>query len=106
MSMTMAEKVVALKSWMEENPLRKKREEVKASKDHAAVLMGISVSTIKTWESGAHMPSQPSMKRIARFLELPVSGSRALWDAWWNSRPGQSELTDERLVTKKGGRPY
>jgi DNA-binding transcriptional regulator YiaG len=96
---TTAQKVEAVKDWIAENPLRVKRESIGASKDHAAVLMGVAVSSIKTWEVGAHFPREAAMERIASFLEVSVDEARGLWEKWWNNRPGQSELTDDRLYS-------
>lgn len=104
-AMTMQQAVNAMKDWMEQNPLRKKRTALKASKDHAAVLMGVSMSTIKGWENGAHLPSQTSMERIAEFLEVSIDEAQRLWDDWWMSRPGRTKKTDERVVAH-GGRPF
>lgn len=39
----------------------------------AAVLLGISVSTLKNWESGKTSPTQPNLEKISAVYELPYN---------------------------------
>ncbi len=37
----------------------------------AADLIGISVSTLKNWESGKTSPTQPNLEKISKIYKLP-----------------------------------
>lgn len=104
--MTVADHITAIKAWIDENPIRRKRAKIRASKENAAVFMGVALSSLKSWEVGAHRPTPPSMKRIALFLEVSEEEAQRIWDEWWEKRPGRSEITDQPLVGENGGRPY
>lgn len=75
----------AIKEWIEENPLRKYRKEQGLAIMTMASLLGVGMSTIQTWESGAHMPRPESFAAIARVTGM--ENVRELWDEWLSKKP-------------------
>lgn len=72
-------------AWINENPLRKWRLEQKLSIMAVASMLGAGMSTIQTWESGAHWPNPESFDKIGSLIgdeEIEVN-----WKAWTDNRP-------------------
>ncbi len=74
-----------LKAWMEENPLRKFRSKNKLSIMKAASLIGVGMSTIQTWECGAHLPKPESFEAMANVTG--IENIEQLWMEWLNRKP-------------------
>lgn len=74
-----------MKKWIEANPLRKFRKEHGLSMMNLASMIGAGMSTIQTWESGAHLPKPESFEAMAR-----VTGKEnieQLWAQWLKQKP-------------------
>ena len=67
---------------IEENPLRKVRQEIGLSLPELASHLEVSGQAIHYWEMGSVIPSHHNMVKIAKFLGLKVDKLERKWDAW------------------------
>jgi len=75
-----------LKKWIEGNPLRKYRKEQGLSIMAIASMLGVGMSTVQTWESGAHWPKEENFDHMSSLMgKTNVEQS---WSKWLKSRPG------------------
>lgn len=75
----------AYKTWIDENPLRKWRLENDLSIMAVASMLGAGMSTVQTWENGAHWPKPESFEKIGGLIGDP--NIEESWQAWLDSRP-------------------
>lgn len=74
-----------MKKWIEENPLRKFRKKHGLSMMNLASLVGAGMSTIQTWESGAHLPKPESFEAMAKVTG--IDNIEQLWVQWLKQKP-------------------
>lgn len=55
-----------------DNPLRRRRGELRLSAEEAAGRLGISLETLRTWEYRKAVPAPCQVEAVARAYELPV----------------------------------
>lgn len=55
-----------------DNPLRRRRGELRLSAEEAAGRLGISLATLRAWEYRKEVPTPRQIEAIARTYELPV----------------------------------
>lgn len=70
---------------VENNPLRKWRHAHGASFNETAALVGISVSTIQKWETGAAYPTDTNLVILQRITGMDDIVDE--WTNWYNSIP-------------------
>lgn len=85
--MDTAEKISAVKDWQKMNPLKIWRtSQIPYIGIHtAAALIGVTPSTIQTWEGGMYAPRLPHLLKLAEVLG--DSNIAATWQAWEELRP-------------------
>jgi DNA-binding transcriptional regulator YdaS (Cro superfamily) len=76
--------------WVEANPLRVWRSEHGKGYPQAAALIGVSVNTIKYWETGANRPSPENMLYIEQATGGEVTA--AAWAEWLKALPGRERI--------------
>jgi DNA-binding transcriptional regulator YiaG len=81
-----------LKSWIEANPLRKFRKEQGLSIMAIANMLGVGMSTIQTWESGAHWPKDENFDRMSAIMQK--TNLEQSWSKWLQSRPVWTNCTN------------
>lgn len=75
----------ALETWADENPLRRKRNDLGLSILAAAARLGVSPSAVQQWESGAQTPARDdSWTTLREFCGTTVERR---WREWLAARP-------------------
>lgn len=72
-------------TWINENPLRKWRLEQGLSIMAVASMLGAGMSTVQTWESGAHWPKADSFDKIGGLIG--DDNIEENWKTWTENRP-------------------
>jgi len=71
-----------LLAWRDANPLRRWRAKNKVSLSQAAMLMGVSKTTVCGWENGEYRPGWESTYSIANAMGMREHRLRSLWMKW------------------------
>lgn len=74
----------AAAEWRKQNPVFQYRKHHKLSLMDMAGLLDVGFMTVRTWESGACMPNEENMEKLATVLGADI---QARWDAWRSRRP-------------------
>ena len=69
--------VVALRTWLDANPLRRWRTAEQVSLMATCGLAGVSMSAVQKWEAGAARPTPENMITLAR-----ITGRKGIADDW------------------------
>lgn len=84
----MTEVQMAIRAWIESNPLRRFRRSKRLTIADTAAAVGVSNMTVQYWENGSTSPTDENMGKIARLMERPVEDLEREWGEWAAARPG------------------
>lgn len=82
-------RVDEIKDWIARNPLRQFRKQRGISMMKAAGMIGCGMSSIQSWENGAHLPTLESIERLA--VVLGIANMPEVWTRWYHARPGSQK---------------
>lgn len=68
------------------NPLREWRREHDVTQGSVSALIGVSLNTVRNWETGANEPTNGHFVVMSELLERPEL--RQEWQAWMNELQG------------------
>lgn len=74
----------AFKTWIDTNPLRAWRRKNDISIMRAAVALGVTITTIQSWERGSATPSEPNMTNLEKVIG---TGTAKAWTRWAAKQP-------------------
>jgi transcriptional regulator with XRE-family HTH domain len=92
--------VAQFEAWVAQNPLRKFRMSRGLTQGQSALMLGVGLTAVQRWESGAHLPAEPNMQRLAEFMQETLTAVQERWATWYAQKPGGPH--DRSL---RGGRP-
>lgn len=75
------------REWIARNPLRAWRHRYGLSMMDGAVALGIGLSSVQSWEAGAHFPTDESMQTIAGVIGEDPDRLARKWRSWYEARP-------------------
>lgn len=70
-----------IEDWKNNNPLRKFRKNNKCAQTQIAAMLGVSVTTIRLWESGSMTPSEENFEKIKKLTEK--DNIKEEWSCWF-----------------------
>ena len=73
------------KQWIEQNPLRRWRQQHGITIDQASSLIGVNCRTIQIWEHGSGIPSGRSLLKLQQTLESDQLIGQ--WMGWMQLKP-------------------
>jgi predicted transcriptional regulator len=77
-------------AWINANPLRKWRLEQGLSMMAVASILGAGMSTVQTWETGAHWPKPDSFAKIGGLIgDENIEES---WKKWMDDQPAWVDI--------------
>jgi DNA-binding XRE family transcriptional regulator len=68
--------------WKKTNPILVWRKQRGLTRADAGLLVGVSATTIQSWETGATMPSRVNTANIARTMEITDDQFTKEYDGW------------------------
>jgi transcriptional regulator with XRE-family HTH domain len=68
--------------WKKTNPILVWRKKNKITRSDAGLMIGVSMTTVQSWESGATMPSRLNMPHIARAMGITTERFSQEYNAW------------------------
>lgn len=75
------------RAWVEKNPLRVYRTREGVTLMAAAALLGVGISTVQAWESGARLPSSEQYDGLATVTAGDATKLAAAWERWHARQP-------------------
>lgn len=79
--------VTAIEDWLRQNPLKLARTERKITQGDLALRVGVTSTTIASWERRGQRPSLKNIEKLAKVFIMPSSYLSRLWTGWEKQKP-------------------
>lgn len=92
-----------INKWVSTNPLRIYRGKEGLSLMDISIMIGVSNSTVQTWETGAHYPTDSNLEVIGDLIG--DNDIEETWSDWFDKRPRTRMAEERNNRDGKRGRP-
>ena len=76
--------------WVDQNPYRKFHTDKGWAQHRAAIAVGVTQNTLRTWFFGGVMPNVDSLQAIADVMGISFEDLNGEWHDWLANRPEES----------------